>query len=89
MAFFPSSSSFIINGSTFDRAQDFHIHNRDSESGMHDFRFIQKNIFINDQMKDLIIWNKEFLLERFMTQPNVSRRQIAILIPARPFDRLS
>ena len=52
------SSNAIIHGGTFNSAQgDFHIHNRDSESGMHDFKLIQNNIFVNDRMKDFIIWN--------------------------------
>ena len=40
-------SSSLIIGSTFNSAQgDFHIHNtsRDSESGMHNFRWLQKSI---------------------------------------------
>ena len=39
--------------------------------------------------KDFISWDKGFLLERLMTRPNATRRQIVTLIPARPFDRLS
>ena len=48
-------SSNIIIGSTFNSAQgDFHVHNRDSESGMHDFRSVQKTILIDDPMKDFM-----------------------------------
>ena len=44
----------MIHGSTFNSAQrDFHIHNRDSESGKHDFMFIQKNILINGRNEGL------------------------------------
>ena len=53
-------SSNLIIGSTFNSAQgDFHIHNRDSESGMHDFRFVQKSMLIDDPMnlKDFISWD--------------------------------
>jgi hypothetical protein len=51
-----NSSNVLIHGSIFNSAQgDFHIHNRDSESGMHDFRFIiQKSTLIDDPMKDFI-----------------------------------
>ena len=41
------SSNVMIqaSGSTFNSAQgDIHIHNRDSESGTHNFRFVQKSI---------------------------------------------
>ena len=51
------SSNVIIHGSTFNSAQgDLHIHNKDSklESGMHDFRSIQRSILIDDPMKDFI-----------------------------------
>jgi hypothetical protein len=44
-------SNVIINGSTFNSAQGgFHIYDRDSESGMHDFMFVQKSILIDDPM---------------------------------------
>ena len=34
-----SNSSYVINHGTLNSVQgDFHIHNKDSESGMHDFR---------------------------------------------------
>ena len=48
------SSNVMFHGSTFNSAQrDFHIHNRDSESGKHDFMFIQKNILINGRNEGL------------------------------------
>ena len=47
------SSNVMIHGSTFNSAQgDIHIHSWDSESGMHDFRSVQKGILIDDSMKD-------------------------------------
>jgi hypothetical protein len=49
-------SNVIINDGSFkfNSAQgDLHIHNRDSESGMH-FRSIQKSTLIDDPMKDFI-----------------------------------
>ena len=47
------SSNVIIHGSTFNSAQgDLHINNKDS--GMHDFRFVQKSILINDPIKDFV-----------------------------------
>ena len=83
------SSNVIIHGGTFNSAQgDFHIHNRNSESGMHDFKSVQKSILIDDSMKDFTFWDKEFLLVRFMTRQNATLRQIVILIPARSFDGL-
>ena len=43
------SSNVMIHGSTINSAQrDVHIHNRDSESGMHDFKSVQKNILIDN-----------------------------------------
>ena len=49
------SSNVIIHGGTFNSAQgDLHINNRNSESGMHDFRSVQKRILIDDPMKDFI-----------------------------------
>jgi hypothetical protein len=49
------SSNVIVQGGTFISAQgDFHNHNRDSEYGTHDFRFVQKSILIDDPMKDSI-----------------------------------
>ena len=49
------SSNVIINGSTINSVQgDFHIHNKDSESGMHNFKSIKKNLLIDDPTKDLI-----------------------------------
>ena len=53
-----------------------------------DFRSVQKSILIDDPLKDFIPWDREFLLERFITRPNATRRRIVTLIPARPFDRL-
>jgi hypothetical protein len=48
-------SNVMIHGSTFNSAQgDFHIHNMYSESGMHDFRSVQKSILIDDPVKDFI-----------------------------------
>ena len=38
-------SNIIVHGSTI---------NKDSESGMHNFKFIQKKLLIDDPMKDLI-----------------------------------
>ena len=50
-----SHSSNLIIGSTFNSAQgDFHIHSRDSESGMHNFMSVQKSILIDDPMKDFM-----------------------------------
>jgi hypothetical protein len=47
------SSNVFIHGSTINSAQgDIHINNKDS--GMYDFRFVQKRILIDDPMKDLI-----------------------------------
>ena len=44
-------SSNLIIGSTFNSAQgDFHIHNRDSESGMHNFRFFPKRLTLRRHM---------------------------------------
>ena len=78
----------IIHGGTFVSAQgDVQINNK--ESGMHDFRSVQNDILIDDLMKGFISWDWEFLLERFMIRQNVPQRQIVILTPARPFDRLS
>ena len=49
------SSNVIIRGGIFSSGQgDVHIHNRDSGSGMHNFKSVQKSIHINDAMKDLI-----------------------------------
>jgi hypothetical protein len=48
-------SNVVNQGSTFNSAQGDQIHNRDSESGMHDFRSVQKSILIDDPMKDFII----------------------------------
>ena len=46
----------IINGGTFNSAKgDLHINDRDPESGMHDFRSVQKCILIDDQVKDSIL----------------------------------
>ena len=48
-------SNVYIDKGTFNSAQgDFHIHNGDTEFGMDDFKFIQKNILIDDPMKDFI-----------------------------------
>ena len=81
------SSNVMIHGGTFISAQgDLHIHNGNLESGMHTFTFIQKSILIDD-VKDFISFDKEFLLEQFMTRPNATHRQIVTLIPARPFER--
>ena len=88
MALF-NSSNVIIQGGTFNSVQGgLHIHNRYSESGMYDFMSVLKRILIDEPMKDFIPWEKEFLLERFMTRPNASRHQIVTLIPAWPFDKL-
>ena len=49
------TSNVYIDKGTFNSAQgDFHIHNGDTEFGMDDFKFIQKNILIDDPMKDFI-----------------------------------
>ena len=49
------SSNVIINGSTINSVQgDFHIHNKDLESGMLNFKSIKKNLLIDNPMKDLI-----------------------------------
>ena len=83
------SPNVFIHGSTINSAQrDFHIHNKDSESGKHNFRSVRKSILIYHTMKDFVTWNEEFLLERFMIRPNATRHQSVTLIPARPFDRL-
>ena len=48
-------SNAIVNGGTFNSAHgDLVINNRDSESGMHDFRSVEKSILIDDSMKDFI-----------------------------------
>ena len=48
MAHSSNSSNVMIHGSTFNSPQgDLHIHNRDSESGMHNFRSAQKSILID------------------------------------------
>ena len=47
-------SNVFIHGGTFNSAHDLHINDRDPESGMHDFRSVQKSIFIDDPMKDFI-----------------------------------
>ena len=50
-----SHSSNLFIGSTINSAQgDFHIRNRDSKSGMHNFRSVQKSILIDDPMRDFI-----------------------------------
>ena len=50
-----SDSNVFIQRSTFNSPQgDLHIHNRDSESGMHNLWSDQKSILIDDSMKDLI-----------------------------------
>ena len=50
-----SNPNVFIHGSTFNSAQgDFHIHNGDSESGMHNFRSFQKSILIDDPIKDFV-----------------------------------
>ena len=85
------SSNLTIHGGIFNSnsAQgDLHIHNRDSESGMHNSRSVQRSILIDYPMKVFTPWGWEFLLERFMTRVNATLRQIVTLIPARPFDRL-
>ena len=47
------SSNVIIQGGIFNSAQaDVHINNKDS--GMHDFRSVQKSLHIDDLMKDFI-----------------------------------
>ena len=54
------TSNVIIQGGTFNSAQgDFHINNKDSESGMHNFRSVQKSIsiLIDDTIKDFVTWN--------------------------------
>ena len=49
------SSNVFIHRSTFNSAQgDFHVHTRDSESGMHNFRSVHTSILINDTMKDFV-----------------------------------
>ena len=54
MAHFKFSNA-IIQGGTFNSAQGgLHVDNRDSKSGMHDFRSVQKSILIDDPMKDFI-----------------------------------
>ena len=46
-------ANVIIHGATFNSAQgDVHINNRDS--GMYDFKLVQKNILIDDTMKDFV-----------------------------------
>ena len=51
------SSNVFIHGSTINSAQrDFHIHNSDSESGVHNFRSVQTSILIyshNEGLRDL------------------------------------
>ena len=48
-------SNIFIHRSTINSAQgDFHVHNRDSESGMHNFRSVQISILIGDPMKDFV-----------------------------------
>ena len=50
------SSNVMIPRATFISAQgDVHIHNRDSESGMHNFGSVQESILIDDRIKDFII----------------------------------
>ena len=46
-----SNMNVMFHGGTINSAQgDLHIHNKDSESGMHNFRSIQKIILIDGQM---------------------------------------
>jgi hypothetical protein len=50
-------SNVIIHGGAFSSlaAQGgFHVNNRDSESGVHNFRSVQKRILIDDPMQDFI-----------------------------------
>jgi len=47
-----------------------------------------QDIYNRDSESGLHILRLGVLLERFITRPNATRHQIAILIPARPFDRL-
>ena len=47
------SSNVYIDKGTFNSAQgDIHVYNRDSESGMHNFRSVQKSTLIDDPIKD-------------------------------------
>jgi hypothetical protein len=47
-------SNVIIHGITFNSVQGDLHNDRDSKSGMHDFRSVQKSILIGDPMKDFI-----------------------------------
>ena len=53
MAQYSNPSNVIINGGTFNSVQgDFHMNDKESESGMHNFRSVQKSILIDDPIKD-------------------------------------
>ena len=80
-------SNVIIQVGTFNSAQgDLHIHNRYSESGMRFQKHSEKHPY---RWRTFIPWDRdsEFLLERFITRPNGTHRQIVALIPTWPFDR--
>ena len=50
------SSNLSIIGSTFNSAHDGDLHIHNKESGMHNFRSVQKSILIDDRdaMKDFV-----------------------------------
>ena len=55
---YSSNSNVFIQGGTFQSAQgDFHIYNRDSESGMHNFRLFRRASLLMTQ------WRTSYTLE--------------------------
>ena len=75
-----------VGGTYYSSQGGIHINNKDS--GMHDLRSVQISFLIDGPMKDLISCVWELLLERFMTLPNATLRQIVTLVRARPFSGL-